>query len=141
ERTSFVTSDTSVCRLQRRGPFEVSTIPGQYHMYDHRLCAAGVHSTLLVEWLLQFETPLVVPNGLRIGYKDDNRSQGRGQGVECGWKEPPAKRDREHQLAILNYGYAVAGERVVARHVVPAGSARGAVRSWTTGHLVRPGYR
>lgn len=117
-------------------------------MYDHRLYAKGVHSVLLVEWVLVCKTPLVIRNGKKLTYTENTeRAKTRGRDLVLAW--PGAERGGQKQsssvteaeVASLAYGYVIEDEQVVPYHFVPASSVRGALRSWTLRHLLHPDWR
>lgn len=117
-------------------------------MYDHRLYAKGVHSVLLVEWLLVCKTPLVIRNGKTLAYTENTgRPKTRGRDLTLQWREADKKGQKkndkitEAEVASLAYGYAIEDGQVVSYHFVPASSVRGALRSWTLRHLLHPDFR
>lgn len=106
--------------------------------YNNRIFAEGVHGVLRVDWRLRCVTPLAIRNGLTIGYDETKINKGRGLGVKFRWREPE---ESGYEVAILHFGYEIADGALHIYHYVPASSLRGALRSWTINHLVRPEFR
>lgn len=107
-------------------------------MYNNRIFSEGVHSVLLIRWNLRCETPLVIRNGLSVGYTEAKQPKSRGLNLEFKWVEKEA--GSEHAVSILHYGYEVNDSSVSAYHFVPSSSVRGALRSWTINHLVNTDF-
>ncbi|GIK38056.1 MAG: hypothetical protein BroJett011_18890 [Chloroflexota bacterium] len=100
-------------------------------MYNNRIFSEGVHSVLLIRWNLRCETPLVIRNGLSVGYTEPKTPKNRGLNLKFKWAEETG----EHAVSILHYGYEVNDSSISAYHFVPPSSVRGALRSWTLNHL------
>ncbi|MCP4164948.1 MAG: hypothetical protein GY759_03520 [Chloroflexi bacterium] len=108
-------------------------------MYDNNIYAGGVHSAMRVQWALKCETPLALRNGIKLSYSENTQPpKTRGRGLKLQWR---SKQGSDFEVAGLYYGYEIEGNQVVAYHLVPASSVRGALRSWTIRHLVHPQFR
>jgi len=107
-------------------------------MYNHELFKQGVRSALLVNWTLRCETPLAIRNGDALSYSEDTLlPKTRGKNLRLKWHRSV---NGEHQVAALYYGYEVVDGLAKTYYVVPPSSIRGALRSWTIGHLVHSDY-
>ena len=104
-------------------------------MYNDQLYADGVHSVLLVDWVLTCETPLAIRNRQRLAYVDAAPTKTRYLNLNLRWH--PARKP-EHEVTALHYGYEIHGGQVRSYHFVPPSSVRGALRSWSIRHLVHP---
>ncbi len=106
-------------------------------MYVNAIYKDGVSGVLKVQWTLLCQTPLVVRNGVSIGYQEDGETKSRGLNVRFVWAQPKEE-DPEHQVSGLHFDYEVNAGQVNVYHSVPSSSVRGALRSWTMRHLVDP---
>jgi hypothetical protein len=104
-------------------------------MYNDQLYADGVHSVLRADWELVCSTPLAIRNGHQLAYADHAPTKTRYRDLQLNWR---GKEGKEFEVAALHYGYEIRNGQVLSYHLVPPGSVRGALRSWSIRHLVHP---
>lgn len=107
--------------------------------YNNKIFRDGVTSVLKVLWALKCVTPLAVRNGQAIAYTEQRQNKARNQNVNFLWRKKLS--ESEAESACVCFGYEIINQQVTPYHFIPATSIRGALRSWTMRHFVRPEVR
>src|SRR5262245_253023 len=103
-------------------------------MYDPEIFAQGAHGLLLAEWRVRLETPLVIRNGESLAFAEGDEQKSRGVDLRLLWQNASGA-PHQHEVAALYDGYEVVDGRLLAYHLAPASSVRGALRSWLIQHI------